>query len=91
MIAMSQRLIESLSRGLVGAEGRNRDRKKKRKGKGRSEIFALCKSQGPACEAFVQDGCGNNATCLAAGLQCCEQIEICEFTAFIACANAVAT
>ena len=54
---MSQRLIDSLSRGLVGTEGRNRNRKKNKNRKGKEKVFALCKSQGPACEAFVQDIC----------------------------------
>jgi hypothetical protein len=92
---MSQRVIESLSRGLVAAEGRNRNRnrnrnqKKNKNRKGRKKIFSLCQSQRPACEALIQDSCAGNAGCVAAGLQCCDQVEICEFTAFVACASAI--
>lgn len=89
---MSESVIATLSRGLIGAEGRSRNNnhngKKNKNGNGRNKIFARCQSQGPACEALIRASCGNDAACLAAALPCCEQIEICEFTAFITCANA---
>jgi hypothetical protein len=91
-MAMSNDVFQALSRGLIGAESRNRNnnrnRKKNKNGKGRNKIFARCESQLPACEALIQQNCGDDAACLAADLPCCEQLEICEFTAFIACINA---
>lgn len=91
---MSASVFETLSRGLINAESRNRNngnRKKNKNGKERNKIFARCKSQAPACEAFIQTACINDPTCLAVVLPCCKEIEICEFTAFITCVNDAAT
>lgn len=88
---MSETVLDILSRGLVGAEARNRNsnrnRKKKNNGKAQKQKFALCESQGPACQALALASCGEDAGCQAAAAQCCEQLEICEFTAFITCIN----
>lgn len=66
----------------IAAEDRNR---KKKHGGDKKKIFSRCRGQIPACDAFAQARCADNAECLAAAAACCDFLGACNFTSFVSC------
>lgn len=93
---MTDTIFDAFSRNLarqqaaaapVTAEARKRKKNKKNnKTNGDQEkIFARCTSQLPACQAFAQTTCADDAACVAAVTTCCNFMGACDFTSFIGC------
>ncbi len=94
---MTDTIFDAFSRDLarqqaatapVTAEARKRKKNKKKKNKtngDQEKIFARCTSQLPACQAFAQTTCVDDAACVAAVTTCCNFMGACDFTSFIGC------
>jgi hypothetical protein len=89
---MTSTAFDALTRGLhrqqafsAPATAESGKRKKKKNNGRRDKRFARCTSQIPACVAFIQEDCGDNALCLAALTPCCDLLASCDFTAFATC------
>lgn len=93
---MTDSIFDAFSRNLarqqtatapVAAQARKRKKnKKKNKTNGDQEkLFARCTSQLPACQAFAQTTCVDDAACVAAVTTCCNFMGACDFTSFIGC------
>lgn len=77
---------QRLSASVTSEDGNRNKKQNKQNGGSGKKVFARCKAQVTACDAFVQKNCAD-AACRAAVTVCCESLGVCDFTGFIACVN----